>query len=129
MRLSIASSSFGLTPSASIIALTPESDIILVIVGSRFQFKQLGWIAARMASVRFGEETTGLCKRNVRFLHQKPISTQFGPLRRHHANYFGFSLKISKKNRSKSKPWFRARCFRRCVLAPAYGAEFSGHSN
>jgi hypothetical protein len=65
MRLSIASSSFGSTPSASIIALTPESEIISGNVGSRFQFEQPGWIAACAALIRLGDEAAGICNRAV----------------------------------------------------------------
>ena len=50
MRLSISSSSFGSTPSASIIALTPAN------VDSRFQFERSGWLAACAALIRLGDE-------------------------------------------------------------------------
>ena len=56
MRLSISSSSFGSTPSASIIALTPESDIISANVDSRFQFERSGWLAACAVLIRLGDE-------------------------------------------------------------------------
>jgi hypothetical protein len=67
MRLSIASSSFGSIPSASIIALTPESDKISAIVGSRFQFEQPAWIARCTPLVRLGNETAGLCNLDFGF--------------------------------------------------------------
>src|SRR5262249_41182749 len=99
MRLSIASSSFGSTPSASIIALTPESDIISAIVGSRCQFELPGWIAACAASIRLGDETAGLSNRNVGFFTEDLFST--------HSCHSTTSRKLpasmlqfSKKNRS-----------------------------
>src|SRR5262245_55302523 len=67
MRLSIASSPFGSTPSAFIIALTPESDMISAIVGSRFQFEQSGLIAACTALIRLDDEIAGACNRSFGF--------------------------------------------------------------
>jgi len=67
MRLSIASSSFGSTPSAFIIALTPESDMISAIVGSRFQFEQSRLIAACTALIRLDDEIAGACNRSFGF--------------------------------------------------------------
>src|SRR5262245_6652059 len=81
MRLSIASSSFGSTPSASIIALTPESDIISANVGSRFQFEQPGRITACAALIRLGDEAAGPCNRAVF------TESLFRPACRHRANY------------------------------------------
>src|SRR5262245_6319566 len=80
IRLSIASSSFGSTPSASIIALTPESDKISAIVGSRFQFERSASIAPCAAVVRLGDETVdlGFFTENIFRLMLRG---------RHHANY------------------------------------------
>src|SRR5262249_17194153 len=67
MRLSIALSPFGSTPSAFIIALTPESDMISAIVGSRFQFEQSRLIAACTALIRLDDEIAGACNRSFGF--------------------------------------------------------------
>src|SRR5262249_51051706 len=109
-RLSIASSSLGSTPSASIIALTPESDIISAIVGLRFQFEQPARIGACTALIRLADETAAFCNLNFGF----PTESCFGPyipLGAISRKLLGSSQHFSKKNRSESKPWFRALCF------------------
>src|SRR5262245_27932326 len=87
MCLSIASSSFRSTPSAFIIALNPESDMISAIVGSRFQFEQPARIGACTALIRLADETAAF--RNLNFgLSTESCSTHI-PLGRYHANYLG----------------------------------------
>src|SRR5215510_14610133 len=125
MRLSVASNSFGSTPSAFIIALTPESDMIWAIVGSRVQFKQPARIGACSALIRLADETAAF--RNLNFgLSTESCSTHI-PLGRYHANYLGLpniSLRKIVANLNLGLERFASAGH---VRVPVHGAESSGH--
>src|SRR5262245_42533445 len=127
MCLSIASSSFGSTPSAFIIALTPESDMISAIVGSRFQFEQPAWIGACTALIRLADETAAFRKLNFGF----STESCFDPysVRAISRKLLRSSQHFSKKIVANLNLGLERFASAGRVRVRAHGAESSGHSN
>ena len=84
--------------------------MISAIVGSRFQFEQPARIGACTALIRLADETAAFRNLNFGFFTESCFDPYSA--RATSRKLLGSSQHFSKKNRSESKPWFRAPCFR-----------------